>query len=345
MSSALPSDEIAALWQEALARPDDDGVRGVLADLLQARGDPRGELIALQLLTAEDPEARARQARIQALLVRHAHEWLGPVREIVNAARFDRGFLQAIQLETEWFPGHARLEAALGDRVLRTVEDVLPGRAYGELYAHVIASPELRALRRIEVFEDHSMRAFAATEHPIVHVACRIEASHRGQLESRFYPACRRKDSLISLAVSAPLFDQIERQPWFERLRSILVSCGVRRGLALWPRIPATTTLTIASSDALDPCSIAFPWDYRITLARRADGVVARISGEWLLHSLGALDALPRDVTRIEIEHTSDVMAQRVHDAVARHGLEVVVQAPRRAGNIVWEHGESRGRR
>jgi uncharacterized protein (TIGR02996 family) len=32
----------AALWQEILARPDDDDSRHVLADALQTRGDPRG---------------------------------------------------------------------------------------------------------------------------------------------------------------------------------------------------------------------------------------------------------------------------------------------------------------
>lgn len=42
---SLPRD-IAKLWDEVVASPNDDGARAVLADLLQAAGDPRGELIS-----------------------------------------------------------------------------------------------------------------------------------------------------------------------------------------------------------------------------------------------------------------------------------------------------------
>jgi hypothetical protein len=45
---------------------------------------------------------------------------------------------------------------------------------------------------------------------------------------------------------------------------------------------------------------------------------------------------LPREVSRIEIEYTSDLMAPRIAEAVARPGVEVVVRAPRRAGNLRW---------
>src|SRR6185436_761449 len=45
--------EIAALWQAVDARPDDDAALAVLADALQGIGDPRGELIALQLATGD----------------------------------------------------------------------------------------------------------------------------------------------------------------------------------------------------------------------------------------------------------------------------------------------------
>src|SRR5205085_421060 len=43
------SDTIAALFAQVYAAPDDDAIRHVLADALIACGDPRGELIQLQL--------------------------------------------------------------------------------------------------------------------------------------------------------------------------------------------------------------------------------------------------------------------------------------------------------
>jgi hypothetical protein len=36
------------------------------------------------------------------------------------------------------------------------------------------------------------------------------------------------------------------------------------------------------------------------------------------------------------IEYTSELMARRISEAVARPGVEVIVRAPRRAGNLRW---------
>lgn len=86
----------------------------------------------------------------------------------------------------------------------------------------------------------------------------------------------------------------------------------------------------------IEPCTVAFPWDYRIEIAHRAGTLIARIAGEWVLQPLDALAALPREVSRIEIEYTSPLMERRVSEAVARPGVEVIVRAPRRAGNLRW---------
>jgi hypothetical protein len=45
---------------------------------------------------------------------------------------------------------------------------------------------------------------------------------------------------------------------------------------------------------------------------------------------------LPREVSRIEIEYTSELIARRITEAVTRPGVEVVVRAPRRARNPRW---------
>ena len=128
----------------------------------------------------------------------------------------------------------------------------------------------------------------------------------------------------------------IERARWFERLTAITIAGEARRGLALWPRVPPGAALTVVPSPGIEPCTVAFPWDFRIELAREAGRVIARIAGEWVLQPLRALGALPREVSRIEIEHTSELMAARVREVVARPGVEVIVRAPRRAGNLRW---------
>jgi uncharacterized protein (TIGR02996 family) len=86
----------AALLAQIHAQPDDNGPRLAYADLLHQQGDPRGELIALQLL-ARDPE------RQRALLAAHGAAWLGPLAQVVtlgetSETRFERGFLAVAEL-------------------------------------------------------------------------------------------------------------------------------------------------------------------------------------------------------------------------------------------------------
>lgn len=83
-----------ALFAAVYANPDDDAPRSVLADLLQERGDPRGELIALQLARGE-PGPRER-----ALLRAHAREWLGAIAPAIGTKHlgFERGFVARCEI-------------------------------------------------------------------------------------------------------------------------------------------------------------------------------------------------------------------------------------------------------
>lgn len=345
MAGAPLTGEIARLWDEVIASPNDDGVRAVLADLLQAASDPRGELISLQLLAAEDAAATDRQDRIQQLLREHAQDWLGPLRDIARAVRFDRGFLSALELETKWPADNPRWERPLTNRTLLTVTE-LPqpawasplGEERGLIYSRFVTSPALAALRRIEVFDHRSVAGLETCAAPLTHVSCTIRlAEAAGPLiDRRILPACGRRATITSLALYADAFPKLAAQDWFERLTSITVACEARRGLALWPHVPAHAALVVAPSPGIEPCTVAFPWDFRIELAREAGTLIARLAGEWVLQPLHALAALPSEVARIEIEHTSEHMARRVSEAVARPGVEIVVRAPRRAGNLRW---------
>lgn len=101
------------LAQAVLDRPDDLDAHRVYADALTEQGDPRGELIQVQL-QLEDPAVAGEQratlvAREQALIAEHGPGWLGPLADELlgdterNAwARvdfaFERGFLRRLEL-------------------------------------------------------------------------------------------------------------------------------------------------------------------------------------------------------------------------------------------------------
>jgi uncharacterized protein (TIGR02996 family) len=80
-------DPLAALRAAVYAAPDDDAPRLVLADYLLARGDSRGELIAVQCKIARGDRSDALLAREQELLDARK----GPV-----VMGWERGFARAV---------------------------------------------------------------------------------------------------------------------------------------------------------------------------------------------------------------------------------------------------------
>jgi uncharacterized protein (TIGR02996 family) len=91
--AATGADLLAAVY----ADPESDAPRLVYADYLQARGDPRGELIILQIQRARGEATDKTLARERALLRKHAGALLGPLSSVVaiRDAVFERGFLAA----------------------------------------------------------------------------------------------------------------------------------------------------------------------------------------------------------------------------------------------------------
>ena len=83
-----------ALLAAIYDNPRDDGPRSVYADWLQARGDLRGEFIALQLARRTGIGDAASERRERTLLAAHGREWLGPLASVMTAgsAVFERGF-------------------------------------------------------------------------------------------------------------------------------------------------------------------------------------------------------------------------------------------------------------
>ncbi len=96
LANAQPGADLLAAIRE---HPADDGPRLIFADWLQQRGDPRGELLALQLSGTRDARTLARE---QTLIRHHGGTWLGPIADIAvqKSWRFERGFPVAIAIKT-----------------------------------------------------------------------------------------------------------------------------------------------------------------------------------------------------------------------------------------------------
>ena len=129
--------ELDHLLAAIYAAPEDDGLRLVYADALLERGDPRGELIALQCRGELDRDQRRRE---KELLEVHGKAWLGDLAPIVMGGyRFERGFLSVCRIDNVKVD-HVR--AVVGNPAWSTVRD-LRGSALIALH------PVMRSLRML----------------------------------------------------------------------------------------------------------------------------------------------------------------------------------------------------
>jgi uncharacterized protein (TIGR02996 family) len=104
--SLAPSRQAAKSAEELLAAvyadPDSDEPRLVYADFLTERGDPRGELIVLQIEGARRPLTVEESRREAALLAPNVRTWLGPLEPAIfgeHHTRYERGFVVACAVE------------------------------------------------------------------------------------------------------------------------------------------------------------------------------------------------------------------------------------------------------
>lgn len=89
---------------EARMTEDDVELYGVYADWLADRGDPRSELVAVQLARELEPGDAGLAAREKWLLAEYAYEWLGGFAWIPEgdfSVRWHYGFIHAITLGSE----------------------------------------------------------------------------------------------------------------------------------------------------------------------------------------------------------------------------------------------------
>jgi len=111
--------DVDALSAQHTANPGDLEARMVLADALQAAGDPRGELIMLQIAIADGTASAGATRRVTTLLQNHADEWTGPLPAI-EGPRFERGFLVACETGAD----NAAIARTLERPEWRTIEEL-----------------------------------------------------------------------------------------------------------------------------------------------------------------------------------------------------------------------------
>jgi uncharacterized protein (TIGR02996 family) len=107
------------LYRDILARPDLDEPRVAYAAWAKHHGDPRGELIELQLAIARKLRAHAGPSayvaeyrRVQALIEIHGALWQRPVADlllhhVLERAVFRRGFIEDVTLDAGTFVARA----------------------------------------------------------------------------------------------------------------------------------------------------------------------------------------------------------------------------------------------
>jgi uncharacterized protein (TIGR02996 family) len=146
----------AALSREILERPWDDGPRLELAALLDGRGDPRGELIRVQIEIFLDEAGHRRGSKYAAnlrrekeLLKQHAAAWAADVSPLVDRVTFMRGFPDMVKVDAEKYLANAARLHAVAPVVhldVKQLKGVL-GRFFAE--------PHLGRLRSLLLYDCH----------------------------------------------------------------------------------------------------------------------------------------------------------------------------------------------
>jgi len=130
-------DKLAGLLELVWADPADDGPRAVVADFLGMQGDPRGELITLQLDRAHGTTSVERRRRERELLALHQREWIGPIAPLIESTHvtFERGFISGCMLKAVVEKGKPKRDPAWSTIRTFIEQDGCPA----SLVAHLLA--------------------------------------------------------------------------------------------------------------------------------------------------------------------------------------------------------------
>jgi hypothetical protein len=129
--------------------PPPAGAEAVHADVLLASGDPRGELIALQLREEQGATADV-QRRIRSLIKKHQTEWLGALAPVVKGIAWRRGYLDRCELVQNSATTPAGWDAAAASPALASVRWLLRGRGNEAHYRAFVGAPQAACIEVID---------------------------------------------------------------------------------------------------------------------------------------------------------------------------------------------------
>ena len=241
-----------ALLARVLSETEDSALRQVWADALLEAGDPRGEVIALQIATGGQPLNAAQDKRARSILAKHAVEWLGPLSGILMHKKglvFDRGLLKACHVQVKSVPA---LEAAVGHPLWSAVERMwfCDRFAWDPRIAPLLVHPVMRSLKELIGVGLHSvfpLLAASARPLPFTHLQLVDDAFRGGDTEvlrsarSDFrdaLPALRR----LGVATHAAV-DWVLELPVVQRMLELALTCDAKVNAALLARVARIETL------------------------------------------------------------------------------------------------------
>jgi hypothetical protein len=183
------------------------GPRHVLADYLLARGDPRGEYLALALAPTLDAEGRARRDQ---LLADHGGTWLAPLGRVVprDHAVFERGLLAAVSV----FADVDALRAVEGSPAWSSVERLhfLPGSAD-------LLPMGLRTLRAVGPLGAGGLAQLATGDWPHLEI---LQASVREWIDHHHLQRAKLP-RLRELVVDRPILSGLGEAAWWPQLERL----------------------------------------------------------------------------------------------------------------------------
>lgn len=303
------------LLSSVLQQPDDDDLRRVWADTLIERGDPRGELIALQHAATERALSRREAQRVRALVAQHHRTWLGELSTVIQHREglvFDRGLLDECQVQIKRLDD---LLAAVGHPLWASLRRIwfADHFAWDERIVPMLVHPVFARLRDVLCIGMHNVFGRLATqERPLPFTAIwTMDDEWRG----RYGPLGEGHDSdAPALPALRRLGFTLHREggwilelPVVRRLEKLGLT--VQEPAAFW--LERARPLGNLTTVELRPCWIPLQgpgrshWVLRFT--RGADGRFSRLAlqpvGHCGLHMLSRdLDTVEPDaIERIEI--------------------------------------------
>lgn len=215
------SDELEA---QIAADPEEPARYAVLGDALVRAGDPRGDLVALQLAAQTQPPGKAGdklRAAAEAHFAMHAQEFLGPLAPHAERLQWRSGFIRRMELASS-----ARIDVA--DLVQRALAHS-SARFVVELALQVDGAAEgRRLLASLAAAAPRSLRD--------------LELVVRGELETDLGPLLQRLPWLERMNVTAQRIEVgAPALPTLRRLRlaalTLTSTCMQALAEAAWPAL------------------------------------------------------------------------------------------------------------